>query len=302
MQKMMLFGLLILLMGCREDAPAVEETAVPPPSISATTVATPPPTHLPAPAVEESVVANTAVPPTSTPNDPNSLSSIIEQIESLEAAYLAAFPPEAGWLYYTLESYDSINSEGELVTYRGLADTWILEIWTEVSPADTISRQVMLVYDTEGGLWERSAILENASVRVLPEQSVDPRVNLHNEPTLYQTPHQSLINLLLRETEIDEPYDLTLSAWEENGRYHIQMDTLFNTQLSSFNGGKMHLVFNTETGEPLQQQNWIVSGTGEETLQGDANWSGTAVVTELPPLAAQTLIDANDLLAQTQTP
>lgn len=311
MRKWILFSLLILLMACREDVPAVDETAVPPPSISAPTVATPPPTDLPAPVIEENVVANTAVPPTptSTPDDPNSLNRIIEQVESLEATYLAAFPPEAGWLYYTLESYDSINSEGELVTYRGLADTWILEIWTEVSPADTISRQVMLVYDTEGGLWERSAVIENTSVRVLPEQTVDGRVIPLPEPMPYQTPHQSLLTIL-REIETGGLYEHTLAAWDEDGRYHLQIDTLYdspipaeeNTTGQSLNGGKMHFVFDTKTGELLQQQNWTVNGAGEETLQSDANWSGTAVTSELPPLAAQTLTDAQALLTQTQNP
>ncbi|MBK8904253.1 MAG: hypothetical protein IPM53_23945 [Anaerolineaceae bacterium] len=310
MRKWVLFVLLILLMACREDAPAVVETAVPPTN-SATAVSTLTPTNLPAPAVEESVVANTAVPPTatSTPDDPNSLNSIIEQVEKLEAAYLAAFPPEAGWLYYTLESYDSINSEGELVTYRGLADTWILEIWTEVSPEDTISRQVMLVYDTEGGLWERSALVEDTSVRVLPEQTVDGWVIALDEPLLFRTPHQDLIPIL-REIERGLFYEHTITAWEEDGRYHLQIDTLYNSPIlaeenttgQSLNGGKMHFVFDMETGELRQQQNWTVNGAGEETLHSDAKWSGTAVVAELPPLAAQTLVDATDLLAQTQNP
>ncbi len=300
MRKLLLFSLLILLIACREDVPTVKETAVPPTSIPAAAVPTATPTDLPAPAVEENVVESTAVPPTATttPADPNSVSAIIEQVESLEVTYLAAFPPEAGWLYYTLESYDAISSEGELVTYRGLADTWILEIWTEVSPETTISRQVMLVYDTEGGLWERSAIIENTSVRVLPEQTVDGRVIPLQETMFYQTPHQSLINLILREVEIGGPYERTFAAWEENGRYQIQIDTLFNPQQQSLNGAKMRFVFDAETGELLQQQNWTVSGSGEETLQSDANWSETAVVPELSPLAAQTLRDARDLLNQ----
>lgn len=308
MRKLILFGLLVLLIACREDVPAVVETAVPPTPIPATAVPVTAPTDLPAPAVEENVVESTAVPPTPTPtpDDPNSVSAIIEQLESLEVTYLAAYPPETGWLYTTLESYDSVSSEGELVTYRGLADTWILEIWTEVSPEATISRQVMLVYDTEGGLWERSAVIENTSVRVLPEQTVDGRVNALNEPLLYQTPHQSLLNIL-REIETGGLHDHTLAAWEEDGRYHLQIDTLYNSPIPAENnstgqllsGGKMHFVFDTETGELLQQQNWTVNGSGEETLQSDANWSGTAVVTELPPLAAQTLIDARDLLNQT---
>ncbi|MFZ1399336.1 MAG: hypothetical protein WAS33_20690 [Candidatus Promineifilaceae bacterium] len=306
MRKLILFGLLVLLIACREDAPVVNETAVPPTPIPATAVPVTTLTNLPAPAVEESVVESTAVPPTATPVDPNSVNAIIEQLESLEATYLAAFPPETGWLYTTLESYDSISSEGELVTYRGLADTWIMEIWIEVSLEDTISRQVMLVYDTEGGLWERSAILENTSVRVLPEQTVDGRVIALNEPLLYLTPHQGLLNIL-REIETDGLYEHTLAAWEEDGRYHLQIDTLYNSPIpaennstgQSLNGGKMHFVFDMETGELRQQQNWTVSGTGEETLQSDVNWSETAVVTELPPLAAQTLIDARDLLNQT---
>ncbi|MBK7893716.1 MAG: hypothetical protein IPJ90_02215 [Anaerolineaceae bacterium] len=306
MRKLILFGLLVLLIACREDAPVVNETAVPPTPILAAAVSVTTPTNLPAPAVEERVVESTAVPPTATPVDPNSVNAIIEQLESLEATYLAAFPPETGWLYTTLESYDSISSEGELVTYRGLADTWIMEIWIEVSLEDTISRQVMLVYDTEGGLWERSAILENTSVRVLPEQTVDGRVIALNEPLLYLTPHQGLLNIL-REIETDGLYEHTLAAWEEDGRYHLQIDTLYNSPIpaennstgQSLNGGKMHFVFDMETGELRQQQNWTVSGTGEETLQSEVNWSGTAVVTELPPLAAQTLIDARDLLNQT---
>ena len=177
--------------------------------------------------MKETTLENTAVPPTatSTPVDPNTISVIIEQIESLEATYLAAFPPQAGWLYYTLESYDSISDEGKLVTYRGLADTWILEIWTEVSPENIISRQVMLVYDTEGGLWERSAIIDNTSVRVLPEQTVDGRVIPLREPILYQTPHQSLINLL-HQIEAGGLYEHNFTTWEENGRYHLQIDTL----------------------------------------------------------------------------
>ncbi|MAT99452.1 MAG: hypothetical protein CL608_20110 [Anaerolineaceae bacterium] len=303
MRKLFLFGLLILLMACREDAPSVVETAVPPTSISATAVSIIAPTNLPTPAIEERVVENTTVPPT--PVDPNSLNSIIEQVEKLEATYLTAFPPEAGWLYYTLESYDAVSSEGELVTYRGLADTWILEIWTEVSPRATISRQVMLVYDIEGGLWERSAILDNTSVRVLPEQTVDGRVITLDEPLPYLTPHQGLINIL-REIETGSLYDHTVAAWEENGRYHLQIDTLYNFPIpaennstgQSLNGGKMHFVFDIETGELLQQQNWTVNGAGEETLHSDANWSGTAVVTELPLLAAQTLLDAQGLMAE----
>lgn len=311
MRKYALFSLLFLLIACREDGPITSETAVPPTSISATAVPITAPNNLPAPAVEERVVESTAVPPTATdtPDDPNSLSSIIEQVESLEATYLASFPPEAGWLYTTLESYDSINSEGELVTYRGLADIWILEIWTEVSPADTISRQVMLVYDTEGGLWERSAVLENTSVRVLPEQTVDGRVNALDRPVPHLTPHQGLLNIL-HDIETGGLYEHTLVAWDENGRYHLQIDTLYNAPIpaennstgQSLNGSKIHLVFDMETGELLQQTNWTVNGAGEETLQSDANWSETAVVTQLPPLAAQTLTDAQALLTQAQNP
>ncbi len=307
MRILILFGLLILLIACRENTPAVTETAVPSPTISATAVPSQIPTDLPAPAVEETVVESTVVPltVTATPVDPNSVSALIERVKSLEATYLAAFPPEFGWLYYTLENYDSISSEGELVTYRGLADTWILEIWTEVSPEATISRQVMLVYDTEGGLWERSALIENTSVRVLPEQTVDGRVNALDEPLPYLTPHQGLINIL-REIETGSLYDHTVAAWEEDSRYHLQIDTLFNSPIpaennstgQSLNGGKMHFVFDMETGELLQQQNWTVNGAGEETLHSDASWSKTAVVTELPPLAAQTLVDAQTLLSQ----
>jgi hypothetical protein len=106
----------------------------------------------------------------------------------------------------------------------------------------------------------------------------------------------------LHQIETGGLYEHKFTAWEENGRYHIQLDTRFNAQEQSLNGAKMHVVFDLETGELLQQQNWTVSGAGEETLQSDANWSETAVVSELPPLAAQTLRDANDLLAQTQNP
>ncbi len=306
MRKSVLFGLLILLIACKEDIPAVEETAVFPSRVVATAVASQTPTVLAAPAVEEAILENTAVPSTATAAvESNSVTPIIEQIERLEATYLAAFPPQVGWLYYTLESYDSISSEGELATYRGLADTWILEIWTEVNPENFISSQVMLVYDTEGGLWERSAIVENTNVRVLPEQTVDGRVIPLQEPIPYQTPHRSLMNLL-HQMETGTLYEHKFTDWEENGRYYLQIDTLYNAPVpadenttgQSLNGGRLLFVFEMETGELLQQQSWTVSGTGEETLQSDAHWSKTAVVLELPALAAQTLSDANVLLAQ----
>lgn len=307
MRKWILFALLILLLACRENVPDVVETAVILTPIPVTSVPFTTPTNLLAPVVEETIVEVTAVPPTATnaPDDPNSLSSIIEQVERLEAVYLVTFPPEAGWIYYVLESYDSINSEGELVTYRGLADTWILKIWTEVSQEGAISRQVMMVYDTEGGLWERSAILANTSVRVLPEQTVDGRVNPLPEPMPYQTPHQSLLNIL-RDIETGGLHKHTLAAWSENGRYHLQIDTLYDSLIpaennstgQSLNGGKMHFIFDMETGTLLRQQNWTVNGAGEETLHSEVNWSETASVTELPPIAAQTLIDARDLLNQ----
>lgn len=300
MRKFILFGVLILLIACREDVPAGEGTAVSPTTVAATAVPSQTPTNLPAPAVEETVLESTAVPPTATVSSiaPDSISSIITRLESLEAQFLTSFPHQAGWLYHREELYEiTANNESEPATYRGLADTWIQQIWAEVSPEGTILRQVMLVYDTEGGLWERSAILDNTNVRVLPEQTVDGQVIALDKPLLSQTPHQGLINIL-REIETASFYDYTVTAWEENGRYHVQIDTLFNAQEQSLNGAKMHFVLDLNTGELLQQQNWIVSGAGEETLQLDANWLETAVVPELPLLAAQTLIDAQALLVQ----
>jgi hypothetical protein len=146
-------------------------------------------------------------------------------------------------------------------------------------------------------------------VRVLPEKTVDGRVNALDSPLLYRTPHQDLITIL-REMETASMNQHTVTAWEEDGRYHIQIDTLYqtpvpaadNTTGQSLNGAKMHFALDTHTGELLQQQYWTVNRAGEETLRQEVNWLATAVVTELPALAAQTLIDANTLLVQTQNP
>lgn len=307
MRKLFLFGLLILLMACREDAPSVVETAVPPTSFSATAVSTITPTDLPAPVVEEAVLESTAVPPTptATPIDPNSISNIIAQVEVLSAKFELLAPYRSGWFYHREESYEALQDGVTPATYRGLAENWLIEVWTEVSQENTIVQQVLLVYDIEGGLWERSAIIDNKNVRVLPEQTVDGRINTLDAPVLFLTPHQGLINIL-REIETASFYDHTVTAWEENGRYHIQIDTLYNSPIpaeenttgQSLNGAKMHFVLDMNTGELLRQQNWTVSGSGEETLQLDVNWLETAVVPELPLLAAQTLLDAQRLLAE----
>ena len=300
MRKLALVGLLILLIACREAVPVGGETAVPPTAISAT------PTHLPAPAVEERVVVPTAVPPTDTPIDPHSISSIIAQVEALSAKFETSKPYRTGWFYHREESYERLQAGVIPATYRGLADSWLIEVWTEVSQENTIAQQVLLVYDREGGLWERSAIIGNQNVRVLPEKTVDGRINLLDAPLLFQTPHQSLI-AILGDIDAGSVDDHTITAWEENGRYHIQIDTLYqqiipaesNTTGQSLSGGKILFVLDLATGELLQQQNWTVNGAGEETLQLDVNWLETAVVTELPPLAAQTLRDAQNLLNQT---
>ncbi len=303
MRKLVLFGVLVLLIACQKDVPAKEEITVLTPVITTAVPATIPP-DLPAPAVEETVLESTAVPPTVTPSDPNSISSIIAQVETLSAKFELANPYRTGWFYHREESYERPQDGIIPATYRGLADSWLIEVWTEVGQEDTIAQQVLLVYDTEGGLWERSAIIENTNVRVLPEQTVDGRVIALDEPLLFQTPHQSLINIL-REIESASFFDHTVTAWEENGRYHIQIDTLYNSTVpaeenttgKSLNGEKIQFVLDMNTGELLQQRNWTINGTGEETLLLDVTWLETAVVPELPFLAAQTLTDAAVLLA-----
>ena len=189
------------------------------------------------------------------------------------------------------------SSRGTPAHYTALADNWVYDIWREVSAEGVITRQVQLVYDGEGGIWERSAIVENTSVRVLPEKTVDGRVNVIDSPLLYQSPHQSLITML-HEIDTAAIYDHIVTVWEADGRYHIQIDTLFNAQEQSLNGAKTLFVLDRRTGEILQQQNWTISSAGEETLQMEINWLDTAVVPKLPTLAAQTLLDAQALLAQ----
>ena len=311
MRKLVRFSLLVLLIACQEDVPAVDETAVPPTITAITAVPSPIPTDLPAPAVVETTPEVTAVPPTltSAPVAPNSISSIIAQVEVLSAQFELTVPYQTGWLYRREELYAPPQPGVTHATYRGLADDWVSEVWTEVSPENTIARQVLLVYDTEGGLWERSAIVGNNNVRVLPEKTVDGRVNTLDSPLLYRSPHQDLITIL-REMETASMNQHTVAAWEEDGRYHIQIDTLYqtpvpaadNTTGQSLNGAKMYFALDTHTGELLQQQYWTVNGAGEETLRQEVNGLETAVVTELPALAAQTLSDANTLLVQTQSP
>lgn len=305
MRKLFLFGLLILLMACREDVPSVVETAVPPTSISATAVSIIVPTNLPAPAIEERVVENTAVPPTATPVDPSNIDTIIAQVELLSARFEATYPYQTGWFYSREASYEWQQPNVTQATYRGLAENWLIETWTKLDTTGMIDQQVLLVYDTEGGNWERTAILDNTTVRVLPEKTIDGRIRTFDESWPFQTPSQFLLTIL-RDMQTPSLDEHTLTAWEENGRYHIQIDTLYQTAIPAennttgqlLNGGKIHFVLDINSGELVQQQNWIVNGAGEETLLEEINWLETAVVPELPPLAAQTLIDAQALLAQ----
>lgn len=305
MRKLFLFGLLILLMACREDVPSVVETAVPPTSISATAVSIIVPTNLPAPAIEERVVENTAVPPTATPVDPSNIDTIIAQVELLSARFEATYPYQTGWFYSREASYEWQQPNVTQATYRGLAENWLIETWTKLDTTGMIDQQVLLVYDTEGGNWECTAILDNTTVRVLPEKTIDGRIHAHDEPWPFLTPAQLLL-IILRDMQPASLDEQTITAWEDDGRYYIQIDTLYhdispaenNSTGQSLNGSKLYFVIDMNTGMFLQQQHWIINIAGEETLIGDTNWLETAVVPELPPLAAQTLIDAQALLAQ----
>lgn len=95
MRKLVLFGVLVLLIACQKDVPAKEEITVLPPVTTTAVPATIPP-DLPAPAVEETVLESTPVPPTVTPSDPNSISSIIAQVETLSAKFELANPYRTG--------------------------------------------------------------------------------------------------------------------------------------------------------------------------------------------------------------
>lgn len=274
-----IFILAFLLLSACQNPPTPPEAAEPntPQPVSTVT------------AVPTLVLATaTAVPPTATPpahTQPTPTLSaeeaITARLQTLEAQFSAAFPIGSEWLFRRETVYEPANAD-TAVTYRALGDNWVYELWIQPSANATISQQIMHVYDNEGGLWERSAVLDMHNVTVLPEQTLEGPVVALNDPVPYRTAHQDIMALISQANSGD------VSAWEDNGRYHVQL--LTSTSRATFS-------FDMETGAFLQQRVWQLAGDDGDTLLIDVNVVETAVVTQLPPLAAQTLLDAQTMLA-----
>lgn len=261
-----------------------------------------PPTPLPAPplptAVPIDLATETAVSPSTITFD-----AIQTKLEALAAQFEATHPAQSGWLYRreTLYFHRFPSSEVIIIGYRNLDDTWVSEFWQEIGSDGTIRRQITHVYDTDGGLWERSAIIGDKSVRVLPLEGVDDQILTLPAVMPYHTATQDMMTIL--SWVADEPEAVT--AWEENGRFTIEITTRYTPPLAAETnstgitliGARAHYVFDVATGENIESRQWVMNEQGQEILSEESVVAETAVSPNLPPLATQTLLDANALLA-----
>ncbi|MCB9433461.1 MAG: hypothetical protein H6668_15925 [Ardenticatenaceae bacterium] len=294
--------LLLLLAACR-NVPLPDEVLAPTAVFSTATPIPLSPTPLPAPPTPTAIAIDlmateTAVLPATTTD----LTAIQSRLETLAAQFEATHLTQSGWLYRQETVYFHVfpNSNATIVGYRNLDDTWVSEYWQEIGSDRTIHRQITHVYDTDGGLWERSAVVENKSVRVLPLQGVDERILTLSAPLSYRTAARDMLTIL--GWVQDEAGAVT--AWEENGRFTIEITTRYDPPLSAETnstgitliGAKQQAIFDTTTGEAVEQRQWVINEQGEEILSEEGVVAKTAVFPTLPPLAAQTLLEADSLL------
>lgn len=298
LKRLLILTLFLLLLGCNDEPPM---TATPQAAtIRPTAVSSP--TN---PATESAPTETAVVLPTATTN-PNHPTSIEARLIALEALFRETYLSQSGWLFTAATFYDRPTPNSVPASYRALADTWYDESWLELK-TDTmlITRGVFLVYDLEDGLWERSALLDDHHVLVIPTQTVTGSISPTGEPTPYITPHQRLLNDINLVVDA-APSGMTgqVTAWEEDGRYTVQIGLYNNPPVPAENndtgqplsGNRSQFVFDTATGRQVQQQRWVINAQGDETLWSDWVWEETAVVAQLPPLAAQTLQEAAAML------
>lgn len=296
--------LLLLLAACQNVPPQEPDTPIAPTAVShITTPISASPTPLPAPPTPTAVA--TEAPKEETAVSPNAIhpETIRTTLEALATLFETTHSTQSGWLYRQETVYFHVfpNSKATIVGYRNLDNTWVSEYWQEIGADGIIRRQITHVYDTDGGLWERSAVLGDKSVRVLPLQGVDDRILTLLEPPSYHTGAQEMLTILgWAENAGDE-----VTAWEENGRFILEITTRYDPPLAAetnstgltLTGGRRQDVFDMATGEAIEYRQWVIDEQGEEILSEEALVAETAVLPTLPSLAAQTLLDANNLLA-----
>lgn len=295
--------LFLLLAACRDVPPQLPDALIAPTAVFST--ATPiahSPTPLPAPPTPTAVTIELRAGETAVSLTPaTNLDAIQARLETLAAQFEATYLTQSGWLYHQETLYSHFFQNGTVVVgYRNLADTWVSEYWQEIGSDRIIRRQITHVYDTAGGLWERSAILENKNVRVLPLQGVDERILTLSAPLSYSTAARDAITILgwVKDEEG------AVTAWEENGHFTIEIITPYNPPISANSNGlgvtligaRQQAVFDTTTGAVIEHRQWAIAEQDEEILLDEGMVTETAVLSTLPPLAAQTLLDANNLL------
>jgi hypothetical protein len=234
------------------------------------------------------------------PDAAKSFVDIEKDLEAMATRWDESIAGKSGWFHRRVEVYEPLRaaSDAPPVHFRALRDTWVEEDWYRLESGE-VTGYISHVWDADGGVWLRAALVDGYYVRILPVQDYTEQITTSKSMPLlwswpdYLLPLQAAPRSTLATTLEDGHYRLTLT-----GTHSAPQNVMLYSGPRALSGYSYEWLFDWENGD-TQLFTHYAQGAGSEEwfLVFRKSSQQVGLVPDLSDYARQTLQAATAMLA-----